>query len=137
MTLAELNVYQMAMDLGERAWVQVSNWDFFAKDTVGKQLVRAVDSIAANVSEGYGRFHYRENQQSCYYGRGSLFETRTWLIKAANRSLISKETHAAFEHDINQIGRMLNAYIKSIGPVAESVHEENAAYASAPMTNDE
>ena len=63
MTLEELNVYQLAMSLGERVWAAVAPWDFFAKDTVGKQLVRAADSVAANLSEGFGRFHYKENKQ--------------------------------------------------------------------------
>lgn len=56
MTLEEIQTYQLAMDLGERVWVIVDRWNYFAKDTVGKQLVKAADSIAANISEGYGRF---------------------------------------------------------------------------------
>ena len=59
MRLEELKVYQLAIDIGERVWVVVCKWDYFAKDTVGKQLVKSVDSIAANISEGYGRFHYK------------------------------------------------------------------------------
>jgi len=116
------------MDLGERVWGEVVNWDFFAKDTVGRQLVRAVDSIAANLSEGFGRFHFKENKQFGYYGRGSLFETKTWLTKAVSRNLISPKCHASFECDLNQLGRMLNAYIKSIGTCAASVHENSVAY---------
>ena len=123
MTLEELNVYQLAMDIGERVWTEVVRWDFFAKDTVGKQLVRAADSVAENLSEGYGRFHYKESKQYGYYSRGSLFETKTWLTKAARRHLIPEETYAAFERDINQIGRMLNAYIKSIGTGSKAIKE--------------
>jgi len=52
LTLDELEVYRMAMDIGERVWAEVIRWDFFARDTVGKQLVRAADSMAANLSEG-------------------------------------------------------------------------------------
>ncbi len=116
MNLEELDVYRIAMDIGERVWGEVASWDFFAKDTVGKQLVRAADSIAANLSEGFGRFHFKENKQFGYYSRGSLFETKTWLTKAVKRNLISQEIFATFERDIIQLGKMLNAYIKSIGP---------------------
>ena len=59
MKLEELKVYQLAMNVGEKVWEIVSKWDYFTKDTVGKQLVKSVDSIAANISEGYGRFHYK------------------------------------------------------------------------------
>ena len=128
MTLEELNVYQMAMDLGERVWAEVVPWDFFAKDTVGKQLVRATDSVAANLSEGFGRFHYKENKQFGYYSRGSLFETKTWLAKASRRALISKENFTVFESDIDKIGRMLNAYIKSIGTGPQSVKESGPSW---------
>lgn len=120
LTLNELEVYRLAMDIGERVWSEVGRWDFMAKDTIGKQLVRAADSIAANLAEGYGRFHYKENKQFGYYSRGSLFETKTWLVKAAQRNLITPQHHAVFENDLERLGRMLNAYIKSIG----STHAE-------------
>jgi len=56
MKLEELQVYQLSMEIGERVWEIVIKWDFFSKDTIGKQLVRSVDSIAANLSEGFGRY---------------------------------------------------------------------------------
>jgi four helix bundle protein len=115
MRLEELKVYQLAIDIGERVWVVVCKWDYFAKDTVGKQLVKSVDSIAANLSEGYGRFHYKENKQFCYYSRGSLYETKTWLKKAHNRSLIVDNDFQSLEKDIETIAYKLNNYIKSIG----------------------
>ena len=138
MTLDELDVYRLAMAIGERAWAEVVRWDFFAKDTVGKQLVRAADSIAANLSEGFGRFHFKENKQFGHYGRGSLFETKTLLMKAAKRNVISREAFAAFEGDLDQLGRMLNAYIKSIGTATASLREDSPPYGDShdPFSND-
>ncbi len=66
-SLNDLEIYREAMRLGEIVWDWVTQWDFLAKDTVGKQFVRATDSIAANISEGHGRYHYKENQKFCYY----------------------------------------------------------------------
>ncbi len=119
MKLEELKVYQLSMDIGEMIWMIVSRWDYFAKDTVGKQLVKSVDSIAANLSEGYGRFYYKENKQFCYYSRGSLYETKTWLKKAHNRGLIIGDDFQSLEKDIEAIAYKLNNYIKSIGAKAE------------------
>jgi four helix bundle protein len=121
MKLDELNVYKLSMEMAERIWVIVVKWDYFSKDTVGKQLVRAADSIAANLSEGFGRYHFKENTNFCYYSRGSLSETRTWLTKAHNRKLISDEAFELFDNEINNIGIKLNNYIKSIGktPITE------------------
>jgi four helix bundle protein len=53
MKLEELNVYRMAMEMADKIWDIVTGWDYFAKDTVGKQMVKAADSIAANLSEGF------------------------------------------------------------------------------------
>ena len=115
MKLEELKVYNEAMVLGEKVWTIVDEWKFFQKDTVGKQLVRAVDSIAANLSEGFGRYHFKEKKNFSYYSRGSLFETQTWLTKAHNRTLIKTEVFEAFLKELETHGKMLNGYIKSIG----------------------
>ena len=53
MKLEELQVYQLSMEIGESVWIIVKDWNYFEKDTIGKQLVRAVDSVAANLSEGF------------------------------------------------------------------------------------
>ena len=115
MKLEELLVYQLSMELGEKVWKIVITWDFLAKDTVGKQLIRAADSIAANLSEGFGRYHFKESINFGYYSRGSLYETKTWVIKAFNRNLISPEDMDCFVQSIDVIGLKINKYINSIG----------------------
>ncbi len=115
MKLEELQVYQLSMEIGEKVWDIVIGWDYFLKDTIGKQLVRAVDSVAANLSEGFGRYHYKEAKNFSYYSRGSLYETKTWLTKAYNRNLINEEEFQIFQKEINNIGVKLNNYIKTIG----------------------
>ncbi len=115
MKLEELQVYQLSMIIAERVWNLVMKWDYFTKDTVGKQFVKAVDSVSANLSEGFGRFFYKENKQFCYYSRGSLFETKTWLRKSFNRKLIEEKTYLSISIDLETIGIKLNNYIKTIG----------------------
>ncbi|MBE9481850.1 MAG: four helix bundle protein [Bacteroidetes bacterium] len=115
MKLEELQVYQLSMEMGERVWNIVIKWDYFPKDTIGKQLVKAIDSVAANLSEGYGRYHYKEKKNFSYYSRGSLFESKTWLTKAYNRKLLSEDDNKYFELQIKNISVKLNNYIKSIG----------------------
>ncbi|MCK4640949.1 MAG: four helix bundle protein [Candidatus Marinimicrobia bacterium] len=115
MKLEELRIYQLAMEMGEIIWVQVHKWDYFSKDTIGKQLVRAVDSVAANLSEGFGRYHFKETKQFGYYSRGSLYETKTWLTKAHNRKLLNDKNFETLMKEINSLGKQLNKYVKSIG----------------------
>jgi four helix bundle protein len=115
MRLEDLEVYQLSMRIGEKIWQLVDKWKYFEKDTIGKQLVKAADSIAANISEGFGRFHFKESKQFNYYARGSLFETKTWLTKANKRNLVSENTYKQLIKDLDLIGVKLNNYIKSIG----------------------
>ena len=115
MKLEELVVYEMSMELGEEVWNIVIKWDYFLKDTIGKQLVRAVDSVAANLSEGFGRYHFKDAKNFYYYSRGSLYETKTWLTKSHNRKLISNDAFENFIKQIDTIGIKLNNYINSIG----------------------
>jgi four helix bundle protein len=113
--LDDLQVYQLAMDMGERNWDVVASWTYFEKDTIGKQLTRAADSVAANISEGFGRYFYKENKQFCYYSRGSLSETKTWLKKSFDRKLIEEKAYLTLADDLETLGVKLNNYIKSIG----------------------
>ncbi len=124
MKLEELRIYQLSMELSEKIWQIVTNWDYFSKDTLGKQLVKSADSVSANISEGFGRYFYKEEKQFCYYSRGSLFETKTWLTKAVNRGLISNDDFVLFEKDINDLGIKLNNYINSIGKNSNTKNDQ-------------
>jgi four helix bundle protein len=117
--LEDFKAHTLAMEIGEEVWDVVIKWGYFEKDTVGKQFVKAVDSIAANLSEGLGRYHYREAKNFAYYSRGSLFETRTWLQKSQTRKLITEEHSSSIDSRLNILGRMINTYINSIGDVNE------------------
>jgi four helix bundle protein len=114
-SLENLVVYQLAMEVGEMVHLIVSGWDIFNKKNLGDQFTRAADSIALNISEGYGRYHYKENRQFCWYARGSLFETKTANQKAINRKLLTEEEYNNILAKLTQCHRLLNAYIKSIG----------------------
>ncbi len=115
MKLEDFKVYNLSMDLGEKIYAEVIKWNYFDKDTIGKQIVRSADSIAANLSEGVGRYHYKEKINFSYYSRGSLFETKTWLTKANNRKLIPNELFNQIIQDAESIGVKINNYIKTIG----------------------
>ena len=58
--LEDLEVYKVAVEIGELVWEVVQQWNYFEKDTLGKQLIRAADSIALNIAEGYGRFYFKK-----------------------------------------------------------------------------
>jgi four helix bundle protein len=108
-------VYKLAEVVADEIWDFVATWDSFAKDAVGRQLVRAADSIGANIAEGHGRGTYKDNRHFCRIGRGSLNETRHFLRRAFRRKLLTEEQIEHLRPLIAQLGPTLNAYIRSIG----------------------
>ena len=110
-----LDVYVLSEKVADLIWDMVMEWDQFAKDAVGKQLVRAADSIGANIAEGTGRGTYKDNRYFARIGRGSLNETRHFLRRAFRRRLLTEGQIAELQPLIGELGPRLNAYIRSIG----------------------
>ena len=113
--LEDLEVYNLSEVISDKIWNIVMGWEYFAKDTIGKQLCRAADSISANIAEGYGRYHFKENKNFCYYSRGSILEVKSFLRKSKNRNLISEDSYSELYTELQTIHLKLNAYIKYIG----------------------
>jgi len=90
-TLDKLEVYNLSETFSDEIWNIVSKWDYFNKDTLGKQLVRAADLISANIAEGYGRYFKKESKQFYFYSRGSVQETKSWLTKCERRVLLARK----------------------------------------------
>ncbi len=54
--LEDLEIYTLSEEFAAEIWSIVVGWDYFAKDTVGKQLVKSADSsvlILLKVLEGF------------------------------------------------------------------------------------
>jgi len=113
--LEDLEVYKVAMEIGEIIWNIVIKWKYFEKKTLGAQIIDAADSIALNISEGYGRFHYKDNKNFCYYSRGSAKETLTASRKAKLRNLISEQEFNFLNEKLDSYFRLMYGYINSIG----------------------
>jgi len=123
----DVRVLRDAETMADDVWAIVQQWDAFARETVGGQIVRAVDSIGANIAEAFGRYHYGEKIRFLYFARGSLYETKYWLNRAVNRQLLSSETHAELTEMLASIARQLNAFVASIR-AQRSVREEETEY---------
>ena len=110
-----LEVYQLAEKLANEIWYIVKEWDYFTKDTIGKQLVRAADSISANIAEGRGRYNFQDNRRFVKIARGSLYETISWLRLAYARQIVTNQQVSKFKPIIDELSPRLNAYLNSIG----------------------
>ena len=110
-----LVVYQFSEKLADMIWEIVVDWDYFVKDTVGKQIVKSSDSIGANIAEGTGRGSYRDNKRFAKIARGSLFETKHWLRRADKRKLFNENQTKELKAILDELSPKLSAYINSIG----------------------
>src|SRR5882762_9384202 len=113
-----LRVYQLAEELADTIWSIVLRWDYFAKDTVGKQIVRSADGIGANIAEGTGRGTLQDNRRFVRMARGSLYEAKHWLRRAYRRRLLTNEQVDDLKPIINELLPKLNAYYRSIDRAA-------------------
>ncbi len=111
----ELRIYRQSEDLADHVWEMARTWQVFARDTLGKQVVRAADSIGANIAEGVGRGSFADNKRFAKIARGSLYETKHWLRRAYRRQLLTADQVEALRPLLDKLGPGLNAYIASIG----------------------
>jgi len=111
----ELKVFQLAEQLADGVWDLVISWKYFEKETMGKQLVQAADSVGANISEGSGRGTPKDNQRFIRIARGSFNETKYWLRRAHKRNLLNNAQTEDLKKIIDDLGPCLNGYLKSIG----------------------
>ncbi|MFM9944947.1 MAG: four helix bundle protein [Bacteroidia bacterium] len=75
------------------------------------QIIRSSRSVNANISEGFGRFHFQENIQYCRQARGSLFETLEHIYTAFDEQYIDDTIVSEFKNKYEKCLKLLNGYI--------------------------
>jgi len=111
--LKDLKIYQKALIISNKSWEIYKNFTWQVKKTIGDQFIRAIDSIGANIAEGYGRFHYLDRIKFYYNARGSLLESLHWLELLKNRDLITEKDYSSISNLLEDLNFSLNAFIKS------------------------
>jgi len=114
MKLEDMEIYNISMEIGDEIWFSVIEWENLAKYSIGQQIVRSADSIAANISEGYGRYHFKDRKNFMFYARGSHYETITCLTKARNQKIISNEFFEGIIVQMEKLGVKMNNYINTL-----------------------
>ena len=115
-----LRIYELSEKLADHVWGCVARWDNLASDTVGKQLVRAADSVGANIAEGSGRGSSQDYRRFLRMARGSLYETLHWLRRAYTRKLITAKQTVELRLLVAELSPTLNAYLRSVSRSAAS-----------------
>ncbi len=104
----ELRAYRLAVELSDELYGAVARWESFDRWTLGQQLVRAADSIGANIAEAAGRWHVPDRRRLLFVARGSLYETEHWLRRAERRGLLE----AGYGERLEEAARALSGLIR-------------------------
>ena len=113
MELKDLEVYQLSIEVSRDAWLIFREMDWREKKLMGDQWIRSIDSIGANVSEGFGRFYYLDKNRFNYNARGSLLEAIHWTELMRDRELLLPDKFASFDLKLKSLHYKLNNYINS------------------------
>lgn|SRR3989338_262400 len=113
-SLEELEVYTLSRQLSKIAWELFREMDWETKKIMGIQFIESVDSIGANIAEGYSRYHYLDRIKFYYNSRGSLSEVcGHWLSLLLEREKISKDVYDRFKLIAVKLSIKLNNFIQS------------------------
>lgn len=112
--LGNLRVYQLSRELSKEVWLYYSRFNYHQQKIIGDQFLRSVDSIGANIAEGYGRFHYLDRVRFYYNARGSLFEVQHWLELLRERQLLDVSKYEVWLQVLEDTGKCLNTLISQV-----------------------
>jgi len=110
--LNDIGAYKIAFRLSNYVWDEVVQWSHFQKETVGKQFVRAVDSIAANLAEGFGRYNKKDRIKFYRYALGSQKESLNWNEVSKARGLFTQEKYNFIYKELQLLPREIYFLIR-------------------------
>lgn len=110
--LNDISAYKTAFHLSNKIWEIATKWKNFEKDTIGKQWVRSMDSVSANIAEGFGRHTKKDKIWFYRIAKGSLFEALDWNEKAKKRGLITEKEYQEIFNELQKLPKSINWLIK-------------------------
>jgi len=112
--LLELNAYQLSRELSSKAWEIYGKLNFEQKKLFGDQFLRAVDSIGANIAEGYARYHALDQIRFYYVARASMSEAIShWTSLLLERKVISDTEYNFLFEKSKELEIKLNNFISA------------------------
>lgn len=109
--LNDIGSYKISFHLSNYVWNIVLNWSYFAQSTIGSQFVRAIDSISANIAEGFGRYSKKDKIKFYRYALGSIKEALDWNEKAKARKLLTKEEYTHILEELTKLPQEIYSLI--------------------------
>ena len=124
----DLDVWKVGREIRKDLYKLVDKLPKQEQYCLSRQVWTAAVSLTANIAEGYGRFHYKENVQFCRIARGSAYELLDHLIACKDLGYLNATEHEALNGQLTRFIQLINGYARSIGRASEK---------SASDTNDD
>lgn len=112
LSIDKIEAYKKALTFSNLLWDEVIKFDYFEKNSVSLQLVRAADSVSANIAEGFGRYHKKDKIKFYQYGKGSALECYDWLLKCKHRKLLNESQLLDHKETVQNLPKLINFLIK-------------------------
>jgi four helix bundle protein len=109
--LNDIEAYKIAFHLSNYVWNIVIKWKHFERSTVGEQFVEAVDSISANIAEGFGRFNKKDKIKFYRYSYGSMSECLDWNQKSKIRNLLAEAEYNHIFIELQKLPKAINSLV--------------------------
>jgi four helix bundle protein len=125
----DLQIWQRGLDLSILIYGHTVNFPKEEQFGLTSQLRRASTSVPLNIAEGWGRGSNKSFANFLKIARGSLFEVETILEICFRLDYINNETINTLRNEIEQIGKMINSFIKKLdnnNEVINSVESGNS-----------
>ena len=119
-TFEELEAWKSARELRMAISKLSKTFPSDEKYRLVDQIIRSSRSVPANITEGFGRFHFQENIQYCRQARGSLSETLEHLMCAEDERYIDKELFQNHREMIEHCWKVLHGYIAYLQKAASN-----------------
>lgn len=106
-----LEIYQLAEDLILEVYRLTKK--FLKEELYGitSQWRRAAISIALNIAEGYGRYHFKERVLFLYNARGSLLEVKSLTLICFKLGFLKNQEKDNLIVAIDRLGVKINNFI--------------------------
>ncbi len=112
----EVPIWQKSVKLIEAVYKITKNFPESEKFNLTSQLRRSAVSVASNIAESWGRYHYADKIRVLYIVRGEIEETRSHLAIARKLNYCSENNYLILEkfyeellHDLNKHKKTLNS----------------------------
>ncbi len=118
-SLSDLSAWQKARELRLSIARVAKSFPSYERYRLSDQIIRSSRSIPANIAEGFGRYHFKENAQYCRQARGSLIETQEHLVCAFDEGYIDQKMLNEEMGNTKKCLKVLNGYISYLSKRAK------------------